>query len=255
MNFTREPIIETVITPKIGCKLVVRNSKGVDKQEYIVDAVEVVSFGTALFFRSLERPKSFLVPVSDYEIMEHKEARMVLKAAVIEKSVKIGKRDNNNAKASKDKKNETKTEDQKVERKKDKKKGRKKRPEKEIKQAEKPKIEEVISEKPTKEEQVSPSIIRKLFPPPNKLIKENLTTFKAEGVFEDEIYPEEIVEQEEFIIEEEKPPFSNQKYSEDFHKNMSDPEVLEDHKIMQTALDETIEEENKAKNASEEKDK
>ena len=90
MNFTREPIIETVITPREGCKLVVRNSKGVGQEEYFIDAVEVVSFGHSLFFRSLERPKSFLVPVSDYEILELKETRMVLKNASPDRSIKIG---------------------------------------------------------------------------------------------------------------------------------------------------------------------
>jgi hypothetical protein len=90
VNFTREPIIETVITPREGCKLVVRNSKGGGQEEYFVDAVEVVSFGHSFFFRSLERPKSFLVPVSDYEVLELKETRMVLKNVGVERSIKIG---------------------------------------------------------------------------------------------------------------------------------------------------------------------
>lgn len=90
MNFTREPIIETIITPKDGYKLVVRNSKGGSQEEYHVDAVEVVSFGHSFFFRSMERPKSFLVPVSDYEILELKETRVVLKNVNIERSIKIG---------------------------------------------------------------------------------------------------------------------------------------------------------------------
>ena len=90
MNFTREPIIETVITPRDGCKLVVRSSKGGTQEDYFVDAVEVVSFGHSFFFRSLERPKSFLVPVSDYEILELKETRMVLKNVGSERSIKIG---------------------------------------------------------------------------------------------------------------------------------------------------------------------
>ena len=88
MNFTREPITETIITPKEGCKLIIRNTKG-GSSEYNVDAVEVVNFGTALFFRSLERPKSFLLPVSDFEVVETKETRVAIKAAQIEKSVKI----------------------------------------------------------------------------------------------------------------------------------------------------------------------
>lgn len=90
MNFTREPIIETIITPKEGCKLVVRNSKGAGQEEFFVDALEVVSFGHALFFRSLERPKSFLVPVTDYEVLEVREIRMMLKTAPLEKGIKIG---------------------------------------------------------------------------------------------------------------------------------------------------------------------
>lgn len=90
MDFTREPIIETVITPKEGCKLVVRSSKNTAQEEYFVDAIEVVSFGHSFFFRSLERPKSFLVPVSDYEILEVREARMVLKNVGIDRTIKIG---------------------------------------------------------------------------------------------------------------------------------------------------------------------
>lgn len=90
MNFTREPIIETVVTPRDGCKLVVRSSKGNGQEDYFVDAVEVVSFGHSLFFRSLEKPKSFLVPVSDYEVLELRETRMVLKHVPTERSMKIG---------------------------------------------------------------------------------------------------------------------------------------------------------------------
>lgn len=90
VDFTREPIIETIITPKDGCKLVVRSSKSTGQEEYFVDAVEVVAFGHAFFFRSLERPKSFLVPVSDYEVLEVREARMVLKNVAPDRSIKIG---------------------------------------------------------------------------------------------------------------------------------------------------------------------
>jgi hypothetical protein len=90
VDFTREPIIETVITPKEGCKLVVRSSKSSAQEEYFVDAVEVVSFGNSFFFRSTERPKAFLVPASDYEILEVREARMVLKNVGLERAIKIG---------------------------------------------------------------------------------------------------------------------------------------------------------------------
>lgn len=90
MDFTREPIIETVITPKEGCKIVVRSSKSAGQEEYFVDAVEVVSFGSALFFRSTERPKAFLVPATDYEVLEVREARLVLKNVGLDRSIKIG---------------------------------------------------------------------------------------------------------------------------------------------------------------------
>lgn len=90
MDFTREPIIESVITPKEGCKLVIRSSKGLGQEEFFVDAVEVVSFGSTFFLRSIERPKAFLVPAADYEILEVRETRMVLKNVGLDRSIKIG---------------------------------------------------------------------------------------------------------------------------------------------------------------------
>ncbi|MBM3207130.1 MAG: hypothetical protein FJZ57_00785 [Chlamydiae bacterium] len=90
MNFTREPIIETIISPKDGYKLCVRNSRGASSEEHFVDAVEVISFGKAFFFRSLERPKAFLVPVTDYEVLEVKETRVALKNVSHERNIKIG---------------------------------------------------------------------------------------------------------------------------------------------------------------------
>lgn len=102
MDFTREPIIETIITPKEGHKLVIRSTKGAGQEEYLVDAVEIVAFGHALFFRSLERPKAFLAPVSDYEVLEVREARMVLKNAGLDRSIKIGGGKDSTIKASKE---------------------------------------------------------------------------------------------------------------------------------------------------------
>ena len=90
MNFTREPIIETIISPKDGYKLCVRSSKAAQSEEYFVDAVEIVSFGNSLFYRSQERPKPFLFPVSDYEVFEAKETRVALKNVSHEKNIKIG---------------------------------------------------------------------------------------------------------------------------------------------------------------------
>lgn len=89
MNFTREPIIETIITPREGYRLVVKNTKGTNQEEYSVDALEVVSFGSAIFYRSLEKPKPFLVPVADFEIVEVKETRVILKNVNLDRAIKI----------------------------------------------------------------------------------------------------------------------------------------------------------------------
>ena len=90
MNFTREPIVETIISAKEGYKLSIKNSKHQAQEEYLVDAVEVVSFSGALFYRSSEKPKPFFLPIHDYEVMEVREARLTIKSPVVEKSIKIG---------------------------------------------------------------------------------------------------------------------------------------------------------------------
>ncbi|MCB1081653.1 MAG: hypothetical protein KDK63_00755 [Chlamydiia bacterium] len=90
MDFTREPLVETVITPKEGFKLIIRASSGNSEEEYSVGAVEVVSFGNCYFFRSLEKPKAFLLPMTEYEVVESRETRTVLKKPQVEKSIKIG---------------------------------------------------------------------------------------------------------------------------------------------------------------------
>ncbi len=90
MDFTREPIVETVMTPREGFRLVVRSSKNPGHEEHFVDALEVVTFGSHCFFRNIERPKSFLLPVSDYEVLEVREPKIVLKSPAIEGAVKIG---------------------------------------------------------------------------------------------------------------------------------------------------------------------
>jgi hypothetical protein len=88
VDFTREPIVETIITPREGFRLVIRSSKNPGQEEFVVDALEVVSFGSICFYRHSERPRSFLVPASDYELLEIREARMPLKAASFEGTVR-----------------------------------------------------------------------------------------------------------------------------------------------------------------------
>ncbi|MCK4934436.1 MAG: hypothetical protein KAR79_02505 [Simkaniaceae bacterium] len=175
MNFTREPIIETIISPKDGYKIIVRNSSLESHEEYSVDAIEVVSFGKSFFFRSLERPKSFLVPVEKYEIVETKETRMVIKKAVVEKSIKIagGKTPNISTKQTVAEKAE---DGQKKDRRKSKKKPTEKAPPKDKKIQETNKALEGGSKKD--EVKVSSSGYRSLLPPPKSLISENMERYK-----------------------------------------------------------------------------
>lgn len=90
MNFTREPIVETIISAREGYKLSIKSSKHQVQEEYLVDAVEVVSFSGALFYRSQEKPKPFFLPIHDYEVQEVREARLTIKSPMMEKSIKIG---------------------------------------------------------------------------------------------------------------------------------------------------------------------
>lgn len=245
MNFTREPIIETVITPREGCKLVVRNSKGNGQEDYFCDAVEVVSFGHSFFFRSMERPKSFLVPVSDYEILELKETRMVLKNVSTDRSIKIGggreapPRPRENIESREEPAPEPRPQQQQqdrggMDRKRDKRRrGRRGRDRHEPQQQEmrdrplpideppmEPNEEFSGPEESMAEEQkaAAPSFISKLFPPPPTLIKDNLSRYKPAETPEEESFKENAVEKttvEETIFEHEEQVIPTEKNSED----------------------------------------
>lgn len=203
MNYTREPIIETVITPKEGYKLVVRSSKGVGQEEYIVDAIEVVSFGHSFFFRSLERPKSFLVPVSDYELVEAKETRVVLKNATFERSIKIGGGREERVKAPKEKPAEPVVEEQepaaveqRLEKKRERRRHRRRRGGDEVEKVAEEKTEVTETVEATESEQpVAPPVMRRLIPPPTQLIAEKISKERAkEG---NDVIPTPIEEEEE----------------------------------------------------------
>lgn len=220
MNFTREPIIETVITPREGCKLVVRSSKGANQEDYFVDAVEVVSFGHSFFYRSLERPKSFLVPVSDYEILELKETRMVLKSATSERSIKIGggregpmrprepqeQRDEPISAERTD--NRGPDNRPPMDRKRDNKRRRGRRgrdrseqplPQEAPRESmDEPSYEAIPSspepvaaegQAPYQEEHKAPSFISKLFPPPPTLIKDSISRYKTVEPIDEDLFP------------------------------------------------------------------
>ena len=186
MNFTRDPIIETVITARDGYKLTIRGSKGSNQEEYSVDAVEVVSFGQAIFYRNLERSKSFLLPVTDYEVVEVKEARMVLKNASIEKNVKIGK--------GKETKAEKETSDEEAApKKRERRRTRRRKTESEVPKEAAPAEKEKGGEA-SDETKVSSSGFTGLLPPPPTLISEKITKLKSEELAQTDLFSEQIGE-------------------------------------------------------------
>jgi hypothetical protein len=181
VHFTRDPIIESVITPREGCKLVVRNSKGIGQEEYFVDAIEVVNFGQNCFFRSLERPKAFLVPSSDYEILEVRETRVVLKhAAAAEKSIKLVSREKAEAAPARGRGRKEK-EEAAPERKKERRKRRRRgSEEKEGAEAAAPEAPaaEPTAVAPGEEGPVAPLLTSRIIPPPKTLISESISRYK-----------------------------------------------------------------------------
>ncbi|MCP5506406.1 MAG: hypothetical protein H7A38_05940 [Chlamydiales bacterium] len=191
MDFTREPLVETVITPKEGFKLVIRASSGNSEEEYSVGAVEVVSFGNCYFFRSLEKPKAFLLPMTEYEVVESRETRTVLKKPQIEKNIKIG----GGKKPDKEDREEAPKDESK---RRDKKRSRKRRSSKDERPREEtPKEEGVEGEK--KEEVPVPR--RTLLPPPTSLISDQIDRYKNYLVEQGALLPEELDEAEKKIEE------------------------------------------------------
>lgn len=89
MYFTRDPVIETVITSREGYKLSIRNSKHLSQDPFVVEAIEVVRLGETSFFRNCDHSKPFLLPASDYEVMEIRDAKINLKAVGLDRGVKI----------------------------------------------------------------------------------------------------------------------------------------------------------------------
>ncbi|MCB1072043.1 MAG: hypothetical protein KDK96_02965 [Chlamydiia bacterium] len=194
MDFTREPLVETVITPKEGFKLIIRATSGTSQEEYAVGAVEVVSFGNCYFFRSLEKPKAFLLPMTEYEVVETREIRTVLKKPQIEKSIKIGGGQKPPVKKEKEDEEAPKEEQKKRE----KKRARKRRPSREEK------VEAPKEKKEAPTEKIGEEVLqqrRTLLPPPTSLISDQIDRYKNYLVEQGALLPEEIEEAEEKIEE------------------------------------------------------
>lgn len=89
MYFTRDPVIETVITSREGYKLSIRNTKQLSQDPFVVEAVEVISLGNTCFFRNCDHSKPFIVPAGDYEVMEVRDTKINLKAVGLDRGIKI----------------------------------------------------------------------------------------------------------------------------------------------------------------------
>jgi len=208
VDFTREPLVETVITPKEGFKLIIRATSGTTQEEYAVGAVEVVSFGHCYFFRSLEKPKAFLLPMTEYEVVESRETRTVLKKPQIEKSIKIGGGKKTTAKKEKEKGKEEEEAPKEETKKREKKRTRKRRSSKEEK------VETSKEEKEAPTEKIEEDVLqqrRTLLPPPTSLISDQIDRYKNYLVEQGALLPEEIEEAEEKVeeipkVEDDTPP-------------------------------------------------
>lgn len=237
MDFTREPIIETVISPRDGYKLLIRNSKEASQEEYSINALEIVSFGSALFFRCLEKkPKAFLLPIADYDVIEVKEARMVLKNISTDKPIKIAEGNKSSKENNKTNKDDSKSSDSENKKTAKKRHSRKRRsskgaPEKETaekevsasegtatevsanegteQEAPEPKVKKTRERKAprkTKEEakaskadkpHVNPPVVSVIFPPPPKIIGKSIPNVEAEKAPEKEIFPEAVKKEQD----------------------------------------------------------
>ncbi len=211
MDFTREPIIESIISPKEGYKLVIRSSKGAGHEEFFVDVVEVVSFGHTFFLRSLERAKAFLVPASDYEILEVRETRMVLKNVGMDSNIKIGggKEQPSKKEEKPQQPKEAAEAEDKLEKRRDRRRqSRRRRNREDVEQKDQP-LEEVLAvpqDAVTEEGNPTPprgTGFATLLPPPSTLISETIARYKGDQSFKDVFFPkEEAVLESEFV-----PPF------------------------------------------------
>lgn len=193
MNFTREPIIETIITPREGYRLIVRSTKHESDEEFTVDAVEVVSFAAALFYRSLEKPHPFLLPVADYQVVEGKESRVVLKNAQFDRTIKIGGGREASIKKEEEPEEQsfpTSLEEEEApatpsapsephpERKRDRRHRRRRRDQEGRHQQQHPRPEQPSQEAP--KEPTQPPTFTHLIPPPPNLISESIQKYKAQ---------------------------------------------------------------------------
>ena len=174
MHFTREPIVETIISAKEGYKLSIKSSKSSNDDEYLVDAIEVVSYGGTFFLRNQERPKPFFLPATDYEIVEVRETRLLLKTTNLEKTIKIA----GGSKQEESKILPTSTEvKEDSEHRKDKKRQKKSKKVPEIRKPLATREPEKVNSN-QESPPIAPSVFSHLLQPPTSLISESIQKYK-----------------------------------------------------------------------------
>lgn len=90
MYFTREPIIQTIISAREGYTICVRSLA--TEEDIAVEVVELVTFDNLGFYRFTEKGNSYLFPIKSYLLVEQRIQGMVLKSSGRkEKEIKIGK--------------------------------------------------------------------------------------------------------------------------------------------------------------------
>lgn len=252
MNFTREPIIETIITPKEGFRLVIRNSNGNSQEEYSVSSVEVVSFGKSFFFRSLEKPKAFLLPVSDFEVLETRETRSVLKKPQIDKSIKIAGGKAAGKSKSKDLPPEEEAPPPEASKKRGKSKTSRRRRSTKKEEAAAPAEETPTSSEEVTEDSAEAPVRRTLLPPPTSLISEQISRYKDYLAAEGALLPEEM-EQGEKVEELPQEPSDDLSFLPDTEAESQTPPMFEGESEEESKIA-PIEEEEKAPTSPESDD-
>ncbi|OGN61472.1 MAG: hypothetical protein A3F09_04740 [Chlamydiae bacterium RIFCSPHIGHO2_12_FULL_49_11] len=199
MNFTREPILESIISARDGHKILVKSTKHSTEGEFFVDAVEVVSFGPQIFYRCLEKPRPFFLPASDFLIEEVKDQKVAIRHTVEGKNTKVITTESVAEKASDESQGDKgKNKDKRRRRggKKESKQNGALRSEDESVSLE----EESLTEKPVHHDELSSEVKARLLKPPEGLISVSLQKYRKELMEEeasriptssDETYTEE----------------------------------------------------------------
>lgn len=222
MNFTRDPIIETIITARDGHKILIRDVN-LSHDEHYVDMLEVIRMGEACFYRSLEKPKPFIVPAAHFELIEVREPRVALKAPLtVEKGIKIA--------PSKEAKEEELS--PKPEKKKEKKRTRKRKERAEKSQ------DDVQQDHETEPEVVMEP--RTLIPPPSTLISETLSKYKNSSAIEELALEAEYLDEEadDFIEESSDLPENEEVFLDNSHDFEETEEAFEEPDAEETNIDE-----------------